>query len=457
MSFATNRVQPALEFIPPCYSPLLKRSIQLVMPAWTAWQTDLAGVETHNVETLAKLYHEFDGGKTRLLLAFRHPTAVDPFVLSHLLWRALPQAAREMDLPLKQTHAHFLYDRGIPLWAGRYLGWVFSRLGGVPIQRGKLDLVALKMARRLLAEGHFPLAAAPEGGNNGHNEIMSPLEPGIAQLTFWCAEDMQAKGQNTSVIILPVGIQYRYLEAPWQSLVSLMDRMEAECGLEATGNLDLYGRLYQLAAHMLTLMEGYYQTCYGVTFRSENGSAAELDPNEQLAERLSMLMDKSLQVAEDYFGVRPKGSLIDRCRKLEQAGWNRIFREDKQTLSPVDLGLANRVAEEADLRMWHMRLVESFVAVTGHYVKEKPSADRFAETLLLLRNMIEKIKGRPLGRISGHDSRLTSLGAQRAIATIGEPIEVTERLADYQQHRRGAIASLTTDLQKAMESLILAT
>ena len=198
---------------------------------------------------------------------------------------------------------------------------------------------------------------------------------------------------------------------------------------------------------MLTLMEGYYQTCYGVTFRAEDVSAAELDPNEQLAERLSRLMDKSLQVAEEYFGIRPKGSLIDRCRKLEQAGWNRIFREDKQTLSSVDLGLANRVAEEADLRMWHMRLVESFVAVTGHYVKENPSADRFAETVLLLRDMIEKIRGRPLSR--------TSLGPQRAIATIGEPIEVTERLTEYQQRRRGAIASLTADLQRAMESLIL--
>ncbi len=456
MSFATNRAQPALEFIPPRYSPLLKRAIRLIMPAWAAWQTDLVSVETHGVETLAQLYHEFDIGKTRLLLAFRHPTAVDPFVLGHLLWQALPQTAREIGLPCRQTHAHFLYDRGIPLWAGRYLGWVFSRLGGVPIQRGKLDLLALKTARQLLAEGCFPLAVAPEGGNNGHNEIVSPLEPGIAQLAFWGAEDMQAKGQGTSVIVLPVGIQYRYLEAPWQQLASLMSLLETECGLEPPGSLDLYGRLYRLAAHMLTLMEEYYRTCYGVTFRLEDESvAAEVDPNEQLAERLSRLMDKSLQVAEGYFGIRAKGSLIDRCRKLEQAGWSRIFREDKQTLSPVDLGLANRIAEEADLRMWHMRLVESFVAVTGHYVKENPSADRFAETVLLLRDMIEKIKGRPLSGTSGPAGHLTKLGAQRAIATIGKPIEVTERLADYRQSRRGAIASLTSDLQKAMTSLIL--
>jgi hypothetical protein len=60
---------------------------------------------------------------------------------------------------------------------------------------------------------------------------------------------------------------------------------------------------------------------------------------------------------------------------------------------PVEQGLADRIAEEASLRMWHMRLVESFVAVTGQYVREKPTVERFAETLLLLRDTLVLIKG----------------------------------------------------------------
>ena len=117
-------------------------------------------------------------------------------------------------------------------------------------------------------------------------------------------------------------------------------------------------------------------------------------------------------------------------------------------LSPVALGLADRVAKEANLRMWHMRLVESFVAVTGRYVKENPSADRFAETALLLHDMIAKIKGET-------SAARPYLGAQKAIVTVGQPIAVTPRLADYQAKRRRAIASLTQDLQHEMESLIL--
>ncbi|MEL6816852.1 MAG: 1-acyl-sn-glycerol-3-phosphate acyltransferase, partial [Cyanobacteria bacterium J06598_3] len=354
MPSVTSRAQPALDFIPPNYSPWLRWIMRPVMPAWTAWQTDISEVETRNAKTLAKLYHEFEAGKTRILLAFRHPNPTDPYVLSHLLWQQLPVTARQLGLKISTPHSHFIYDRGIPLWAGSYLGWVFSRLGGVPIQRGKLDLLALKTARKLFSEGRFPLAAAPEGGNNGHNEIVSPLEPGLAQLSFWCAEDLKAQGREESVVILPVGIQYRYLEAPWPQLNALITQLEKDSGIGRPESAELaelqqlmssrgavvdaehsalYGRMYRVAEHLLSLMESYYRDFYGATFESVRSEKAEAEgaqevagssnvPNDQLVERLRSLMNESLQVAESYFKVRPKGTLIDRCRKIEQAGWD---------------------------------------------------------------------------------------------------------------------------------------
>jgi predicted NBD/HSP70 family sugar kinase len=70
-----------------------------------------------------------------------------------------------------------LFDRGIPLWAGASMGRLFTHLGGASIQRSKLDLPALRTARRLLLEGPHPFALAPEGATNGHIERLSPLEP----------------------------------------------------------------------------------------------------------------------------------------------------------------------------------------------------------------------------------------------------------------------------------------
>ena len=85
----------------------------------------------------------------------------------------------------------------------------------------------------------------------------------------------------------------------------------------------------------------------------------------KLSERLHNLLDTALRVAEEFFDLKPKGTLIDRCRRLEQAGWDHIYRLKPQS-STVQRGLADLVAEEASLRIWHMRIVESFVAVTGH-------------------------------------------------------------------------------------------
>jgi hypothetical protein len=171
---------------------------------------------------------------------------------------------------------------------------------------------------------------------------------------------------------------------------------------------------------------------------------------EAFTDRLKALLNVALQVAEQYFNLKPKGSLIDRCRRLEQAGWDYIYREDIKdiaTLCPLERGLADRLAEEASLRMWHMRLVESFVSVTGRYVQEKLTAERMAETTLLLSDVLTRIKG-------GNPFDRPKLGKQQVQMTVGEPISVSDRWDGYQTSRRLAVAELTQDLQSALEGMI---
>jgi hypothetical protein len=206
-------------------------------------------------------------------------------------------------------------------------------------------------------------------------------------------------------------------------------------------------------------MEDFYTRFYHKTLPTTAGShppqqqGLATSANKELAVRLQALLNVALQIAEEHFNLSPKGSLIDRCRRLEQAGWNYIYREELknlQAISPLERGLADRVAEEANLRMWHMRLVETFVAVTGHYVIEKPTVERFAETTLLLWDMVTRIKGRnPFGR--------PRLGKQQVQMTVGQPLSVSDCYPAYQASRqsaRQAVADLTQDLQHALESLI---
>jgi hypothetical protein len=399
--------------------------------------------------------------------------------LGQLVWKLVPQAARAKGIPLQfPVHSHFIYDRGIPLWAGSGVGWLYSRLGGTPIVRGKIDRAGLRSARNLFANSQFPIAAAPEGATNGHNEIVSPLEPGIAQMGFWCVEDLLKAGRiDEKVLIVPIGIQYRYVNPPWEPLEKLLTQLEIDCGLpplERTNLANLeaensatedqnhkfqYLRLIRLGSNLLTVMSEFYSRFYHkkiqpeisiLTSLSLSEKTANNSGNEVMIARLKALLDVALQVAEEYFNLKPKGSLIDRCRRLEQAGWDYIYREDIKdiaALCALERGLADRLAEEASLRMWHMRLVESFVSVTGRYVAEQLTAERLAETTLLLWDVLARIKGgNPFGR--------PKLGKQQVQMTVGEPISVSDRWDRYQTSRRLAVAELTQDLQSALEAMI---
>ncbi len=456
-----TEAQPPLEFIPQKINLLVLKCIQLILPYWLKFKTSITIIRGNNVESLVKLWQQFQADEIRLMLAFRHPNVNDPIVLAHLFWKLLPQIAKQQKIKLNYPiHSHFIYDRGIPLWAGNFVGWLYSRLGGTPIQRGKLDLLGLRSARDLFANSTFPIAAAPEGATNGHNEIVSPLEPGIAQLGFWCVEDLKKNNCDRQVIILPIGIQYQYVDPPWQQLDRLLNQLEIDCGLvteegRTLGDRDiqdiaiLYQRLYHLGEYLLGVMEKFYQNFYHRQIELIPSDISS--DNLRLGMRLQNLLDTALQVAEEYFNLSAKGTKIDRCRRLEQAGWDYIYRgefKDITKISAVEKGLGDRLAIEAEMRMWHMRIVESFVAVTGHYVREKPTVERFAETTLLLWNLIERIKGN-----NSHNK--PNLGKQKVLITIGEAINVSDRSIDYKANRKKSVDRLTQDLQMTLESLII--
>ena len=446
-----NQAQPPLEFIPPAFNPLILKGAKTVIPWWLKFRTNITTIEATGIETLVNLYREFNQGKVRFILAFRHPQTDDPLCMTYLLWRLVNPG---LDIAGYIAHAHFIYDRGIPLWAGNSVGWLYANLGGTSIQRGKMDWEGLRSARQLFLEGKFPIAAAPEGATNGHNEIISPLEPGIPQLSFWCGEDLAKAQRQEKVLIVPIGIQYYYEQPPWKAIADLLTQLEKDCGLEVEIQPNptpeqLYQRLYSLGEYLVGVMEKFYERFYHQKFTASG---------DNLTTRLPQLLDIALGVGESYFALEAKGNLASRCRRLEQAGWDYIYREDfkhRDKLSAIDQGLGDLVAAEASLRMWHMRLVESFVAVTGQYIQEKPSVERFAETTLLIWDLVTRVK-------NGNPFQRPKLGKQRVEMRVGEPIVISDptdsssqtRFDTYRVNRRQSILNLTEDLQTALTALI---
>jgi hypothetical protein len=464
-----------LDFLPPRLDGRVLALSRRLLPWYLRRQCAITSLEVQNLERLVAAMDRFQAGESRLLLAFRHPSVDDPACLAHLIWRDLAREGRRLGRQWRpRPHFQFLYDRGIPLWAGPRIGWLLQRLGGCSIQRGKLDTAALRTARQLLLDGPYPLAVAPEGATNGHNERLSALEPGAAQLAFWTADDLAKAQRPEAMTVLPIGVQYRFSGNAWPAIEALLCQLERQSGLatQPAASPDpeaLYPRLFALAERMLTLMETFYRDSYhrdlpatpaaagavaaaapaaagAATPAATANPAAAQTANLALAERLRRLLETALAEVEQSLAVEPRGDLASRCRRLEQAAWDRLYLVAPPT--PLERGLADRLAEETAQRLWHMRLVESFVAVSGDYVKERPSQERFADTLLLLWDTQARI----LGRDPGTRPRL---GPRTALISLGEAIAFSPLLEDYHRDRRRAVARLTADLQRQLEALIV--
>ena len=437
--------RPPLTFIPPQFNPLVLRCLQGLLPLLLRVRTQpwltaqIARVDAENLEVLVDLYRQFQSGQARFLMAFRHPEVDDPIPMLYVLSRLLPQAARQQGISLNAPlHSHFVYDRGMPLWGGAWLGWLLSRLGGIPVRRGRrLDLTAMRAIRHLLVDGNLPMAIAPEGGNNGCSDRIAPLEQGLAQLGVWCLRDLRKAGRSERVAIAPIGIRYRYLTPPWYRLDRSVRRMERDFGLPAwndsraaadrSDRSEFALRLDRLQTRIVACLDNFYRQFYPNAVAQAQALVVGTDsnPNPQGSNsctilHLQTLLDTALRVGEQTFGLPSEGNLVHRCRCLEEAGWQRQYPQPAlgaSNLGRSNVALADWVATEAALEMRHMRLVECLVALTEAPTPKTPTIEQLSERALLLFDAGERIQGK------GLPSR-PQLGWRRAEITVGQPIWV---------------------------------
>lgn len=479
-----TKAQAPVSFLPPNFQLWVLKLVVWLLPYWLKHQLKVKQINVSEIDRLVSVYKQSQVGTSRLILAFRHSSREDILCLVYLLTKLLPLGARQHQISLKApVFAHFLTDdptprlreSGIALWVGSLVNWFYRRLGGILIHRGQRDRLGLKTAKELLTNSSMPLAIAPEGGINGLSELVSPLELRAVQMGFWGMTDLAKVGRTEDVLILPIGIQYYYVGQPWVALEKLLHEMELDCGLEvdrqdslvaiaqgkncADGEVEgqpmrrlLYDRLYKLSQYILYQIENFYAQFY----HYEIPERPRLDRSisrTTISQRLKTVLDFALKVSEDYFKLESSGTTIERCRRIERVGWNWIYPqelENSESISPIGRKLADRIATEADLRMWHMQIVESLVAVTSTYLKDKPTIERFGEISLLLWDLMARIQGKnPLHR--------PIIGDRRVEMTIGNSISIGDYWNRYtlsQRESKQVVIDVTQELQREFEQMV---
>jgi hypothetical protein len=360
--------------------------------------------------------------------------------------------ARRLGVRLRRSpRGYFLYGRDVPEWAGHFLYWLFPRIGAIPVYPGRYDSRSITLLRRYLTDMPHPVALAPEGQVTYHNERVARLQPGTAQLGFWCMEDLRAQGRTEDVIILPVCTSYHYDPKDWPGLIRLLEKVERECGLipldggEDAAPQRICERVRRASGHLMRVAEDFYARFYGHSFPART----EERPLDDLQERMRGVCDAALSTAEGLFNLKGKGDFPQRVFASRMTGLGRMFREDiaeLDELPALDRALADRVALEAWLSQRHVELADVLEYLHADYLRPDSHFDRFVESITNLWDVVNRLEG---GNVGGRINPFH----KTARFVVNEPIAVSAYWHAYKDDRRKAVTSLTAEIFESFRSV----
>ncbi len=391
-------VKDILRFVPPRLNPFVLRLVGTIAPLYVKKVLGLQIGPPLHEERIAEEYRRFFNGENRLIIVFRHVHVNDAQVLFYVLHNLVRKNARSHGITLKKhPHAHFLYGRGVPVWGGKGLEYLFSRLGGIPVHHRKLDRQGLDVVRRYMLQGEYPIALAPEGQVTYHNEIVYELEPGFAQLALWAKQDKDVR-------ILPISQYYNYVHnnKKNETLLKLIYEIQEETGIKIVTSRSLPERiqplLSTLGAALFSKIEYFYRHYYGLKFSSKEGECSR--------RRVEGLVDQILKMQEGRLGiVHPPRGFTPRIYIVRLTGWNRIFVHDREAdpkilpkEPPLDDSLHNFIAREAELFSLHLEVVDVLAYMHPEYSLHSDDENRHVEFLLNLLDAVNRLKGGTIGQ-----------------------------------------------------------
>jgi hypothetical protein len=377
-------------------------------------------VEFIHPERLARALMDFQEGRSRLIVAFRHPYGDEPQLLMHAVSNVLPRAAASIQARFpRRPRLLFLHGYEVPLWSDALTRWILPRTGAMPVYHARLDSAGLMRIRAALLDGPHPLALAPEGQSSYLSESTPRIEGGTMRLARWCAQDLAQAGRHETVEVLPLSVHCLFQGGP-AALEGLLGRLEGELGFEmgSRGRADPAARILDIFSRLLSIAEGYYRNGLEPRRAPPSAQAGGRSAVECLEARRAELVETALRRGEAAFGLHARGDPIDRVYRIRQEGWDRVFPpEGLPPWASYARALADRRAAEAWQAMRHMELVDLLWYLDAHYLEARPSFTRLAESAYNMWDLANRLLG---GNISGRPHCLRRL----AVIAAGNPIRV---------------------------------
>jgi len=281
-----------------------------------------------------------------VLITPNHSDHADPHVLLYI--------NRKYRIPI-----HFMAARETFEVNYGFNGKVVQRAGVFSIDREGIDLKAIKEAMRIVYEGKYPLVMFPEGEIYHVNEQLTPLNEGAATIMLKTAKRLRKDKQDRGCYIIPTAMRYTYLDDISTTFAEAMDRLEHHLHWTPQQNLDIVKRIYKFGEAFLSLKEK--------EFLNTELTGDIPDRSNQFRETLISEME------EAYFPKKREGNHPERIRKIRGKIRSILLGEERPSSEEID-NLYNNLD-----RLYFAIQLYSY---PGQYVRDNPSDNRIAETIL---------------------------------------------------------------------------
>ncbi|NNE92148.1 MAG: 1-acyl-sn-glycerol-3-phosphate acyltransferase [Verrucomicrobiales bacterium] len=358
-------------------------------------EIDLGG----EVESFRELSRE----KKRLLIVANHPTHSDPQVMTEI--------HRRLGISSCFMAAYDVFLRG------KRTALLMQKMGCFSIDREGSDRKSMAEATRILKEGEFPLTIFPEGNVYLTNDRVTPFLDGASFLSLKCQKDL---GEDGEIFAVPVSFKYSHLTDVRPEIRVQLDEVAAAVGTEFDHQADPVTELKRIGRELLikNLRQRGFIDPGEITHETESMTALLVSSVEKILIGLEKKIDLTEGTGSDA---------TDRIRKIRSAIHQILSDPEKE----IDHRVATTWADEAILAF---RILQ----YAAPYVVEKPTVDRFTETVERLRE-----------DLSGKWQAPT--GPRIASVRIGEAVSLKEVLSNSAKLRDGV-----TDLSRRLETAVQA-
>ncbi|GAB4535473.1 MAG: hypothetical protein Tsb0014_22510 [Pleurocapsa sp.] len=386
------------QFHPPQLKPVQTRLIQSIFPLIACWGYQLRlNIAQEDIDRLKAI------ASSRVVYLPNHSTLDDGIVL-FLLSARLGQL----------WHYIVAYE----VFQGS-LGKLLQSAGAYSIRRGMGDRPSIIQTLNLLQQEACKLVIFPEGGCSYQNDTVMPFRTGAVELAFKVIAKLVKQGETVpDFYLVPVSLKYQYLQEMDGAIAQDLEQLEVALQIKPNSN-DFYLRLRNIAERVLINLETEYNLTSSRT-------------NNDWNQRIEYLKNYLIKECETLLNLdsNAKISIRERTYKIQYL------------LANNDLTSIKISHKEADyIYKITVRLL-NFYAVYDGYVAEKPTAERFIDTINRLKREVFNIDRPP------------PQGKRQARVVIGDFVNLKEYWRFYQQNPDDIINDLTNNLQKNVQDNI---